>query len=112
MSNRGGIRRAVAGLLGRKASGSRAFDKLFLAATRGKADAQYQLGLLYARGSETMHYPSIGLKWLTRAAEQGHADAQHTVSLLYLSGAQARGPAAAMKDDPRILEAYLGSLTA
>ena len=95
MSWPGGIRRAVAGLLGRKANGSLAFDKLFLSATSGKAEAQYQLGLAYARGHETMHYPSVGLKWLSRAAEQGHAEAQHMVSLLYLNGARARGPAAA-----------------
>jgi uncharacterized protein len=79
----------------RKSAAARSFDRISNAATlRQDAEAQFQLGLYYLSGRDALHYPSIGVKWLTKAAEQGHAMAQHNLSMIYLTGLKARGPAA------------------
>jgi uncharacterized protein len=79
----------------RKTAASRSFDRIIAAAsTRNEADAQFQLGIHYLSGRDAIHYPSIGVKWLTKAADQGHAMAQHNLSMIYLTGLRARGPAA------------------
>ena len=85
----------LASFVRRKTAASRSFDRISAAATlRQDADAQFQLGLYYLSGRDALHYPSIGVKWLTKAAEQGHAQAQHNLSMIYLTGLRARGPAA------------------
>ena len=50
---------------------------LGVAAGRGHANAQYQLGLIYFEGwgGVEPNYPE-GMAWLSRAAEQGHSDAK------------------------------------
>ena len=79
----------------RKTAASRSFDRISAAATvHNEAEAQFQLGLHYLSGRDAIHYPSIGVKWLTKAAEQGYAPAQQNLSMIYLTGLRARGPAA------------------
>ena len=44
-------------------------------AERGDAEAQYQLGRIYAQGDSEGKYLSEAMKWLRKAAEQGHGNA-------------------------------------
>lgn len=43
--------------------------------SRGDADAQYRLGLLYLKGRGVEKSPKKAKKWLKRAAKQGHQEA-------------------------------------
>ncbi len=52
-------------------------------AERGKADAQYNLGLLYANGRGGPRDRAEGRKWLLKAATQGDADASFWLGLEY-----------------------------
>ncbi len=66
-----------------------AFRQLDKAAQAGDAEAQYRLGLLYARGKGVIGNLGDAIAWYRRAAEQGHAEAQHQLSLAYLDGGRA-----------------------
>ncbi len=56
------------------------------AAEQGNADAQYTLGLCYAKGQVVeQDYPKA-VKWYRKAAEQGNADAQYNLGLYYAKG--------------------------
>ena len=52
----------------------------------GKAEAQYNLGLLYSLGKEIPKNDSEAIKWYLRAAEQGFAEAQTNLGLMYGKG--------------------------
>ncbi len=56
------------------------------AAAQGMAQAQYHLGLLYAKGQGVSQNVSQAAQWLQRAAHQGHSAAQYHLGLLYARG--------------------------
>ena len=56
------------------------------AAAAGQAEAQYRLGLLYARGHGVLADLPDAVAWYRRAAEQGHLGAQYQLSLIYQKG--------------------------
>jgi uncharacterized protein len=59
----------------------------FAAAARaGNAEAQYRLGLAYARGEGVIRHPPDAVRWYRCAAQQGHLEAQFQLSLAYLHG--------------------------
>jgi len=58
-------------------------------AQAGDPEAQYRLGLLYARGKGVLGNLGDGIVWYRRAAEQGHAEAQFELSLAYVYGGHA-----------------------
>jgi TPR repeat protein len=56
------------------------------AARQGLADAQYNLGVMYYRGTGiTQNYPEA-LKLYSQAAQRGHTLAQYNLGLMYLAG--------------------------
>ena len=48
-----------------------------LAAEQGHASAQFNLGLMYARGLGVSEDDAEAVRWYRLAAEQGHASAQY-----------------------------------
>ena len=56
------------------------------AAEQGDATAQYNLGLMYARGQGVVKSDKEAVKWFQKAAEQGHATAQYNLGLMYALG--------------------------
>ncbi len=67
-----------------------AADLLTRAATRGEAEAQYLLGLLYRNGEGVSQDFEVAFNWHLAAAEQQHALAQFALSDLYFNGPEAR----------------------
>jgi len=57
------------------------------ASAQGDAEADYRIGLLYARGEGVVQSLPDAVSWYRRAAEAGHADAQYQLGLIYLNGA-------------------------
>ena len=55
-------------------------------AEQGDADAQYNLGLMYANGEGVPQDYSTAVKWWSLAAEQGEAFAQNNLGLMYVLG--------------------------
>jgi len=55
-------------------------------AEQGDADAQLQLGAVYANGEGVPTDPIEAVKWYRKAAEQGNAYAQHLLGLSYGTG--------------------------
>src|SRR5690349_24882752 len=49
-------------------------------------EAQYRLGLLFARGEGVLQSMADAVFWYRRAAESGHVDAQYQLGLIYLRG--------------------------
>ncbi|MGH1356944.1 MAG: tetratricopeptide repeat protein [Thalassovita sp.] len=61
--------------------------KLFnAAATRGDAEAQYYLGLLYLKGTGIAENADQAFNWLLASAEQQNAQAQYELARLYSEG--------------------------
>src|SRR5579862_9765873 len=56
------------------------------AAKAGLADAKYQIGLLYLRGSGVPLSRMEATRWLERAANDGHVEAQTTLAALFVHG--------------------------
>lgn len=56
------------------------------AAGQGDADAQNNLGLMYANGHGVPKNDSKAVEWLQKAADQGHANAQGLLGLMYADG--------------------------
>ncbi|MCH9750275.1 MAG: sel1 repeat family protein, partial [Proteobacteria bacterium] len=52
-------------------------------ADQGDADAQYSLGLMYAKGDGVLKDYKQAAKWYQKAADQGDADAQYILGLMY-----------------------------
>jgi len=52
-------------------------------AKQGQADAQYNLGLLYAKGQGVQKDDAQARQWYEKAAVQGHVDAQVNLGSLY-----------------------------
>ena len=57
-----------------------------LAAEQGHADAQFQLGQMYAQGLGTTQQFDQAADWYLRAAKQGHAKAPFHLGFLYAHG--------------------------
>jgi len=55
-------------------------------AENGYAEAQYNLGWLYANGNGMPVDIETAIEWWKKAAEQGHADAQFALGLAYTTG--------------------------
>lgn len=56
-------------------------DKIRLAAEQGDAEAQYRLGVMYARGQGVKKDPVAALKWYRRSAGQGYGKAQEALEI-------------------------------
>ena len=63
-----------------------ALPEIFPLAEQGHADAQFQLGLMYALGEGVPKDDVEAVKWLCMAAEQGHAGAQNNLGFMYALG--------------------------
>jgi len=57
-----------------------------LAADQGQAEAQYNLGVLYANGQGVSRDDAEAVRWYRLAAERGHRDAQFNLAVLYANG--------------------------
>lgn len=55
-------------------------------AERGDAEAQYDLGVMYATGDGTEQDATNAARWYRRAADHGVAEAQYALGLLYSEG--------------------------
>jgi hypothetical protein len=56
------------------------------AASQGDATAQYNLGLMYAKGSGVRNDIAQAISWLRKAAEQGELNAQFKLGVAYENG--------------------------
>ena len=56
-------------------------------ANQGDAGAQFNLGLMYARGEGVPQNQAEAVNWFRLAADQGHVDAQNTLGFTYSFGA-------------------------
>ena len=55
-------------------------------ADKGDADAQYNLGRMYANGRGVPQDYAAAVSWYRKAAEQRHADAQYNLGGMYAKG--------------------------
>ena len=55
-------------------------------AEQGHAEAQYNLGGMYAEGRSVPQDYGEATKWFRKAAEQGHAEAQYNLGGMYFRG--------------------------
>ncbi len=60
--------------------------ELLLAAERGDAEAQFELGLMYDEGYGVSRDNQEAAKWYRKAAEQGDAGAQYLLGYMYDKG--------------------------
>ncbi len=58
----------------------------FRAAEQGLADAQFNLGLMYANGEGVEKDMMQAVELFKKAAEQGHVDAQNNLGAMYFTG--------------------------
>lgn len=58
----------------------------YRAAEQGYADAQFNLGLMYANGEGVEQDMAEAVELFKKAAEQGHVDAQNNLGALYFTG--------------------------
>ena len=56
------------------------------AAEQGDADAQFTLGVLYAKGEGVPKDDAEAVRWFRKAAEQGDAAAQSVLGAMYAGG--------------------------
>ena len=56
------------------------------AAEQGDADAQFNLGVMYAKGEGVPQNHAEALKWFRLAADQGNARAQYNLGFMYAKG--------------------------
>ena len=57
-----------------------------VSAEQGDAQAQFELGQLYARGQGVIQNHRKALDWYLKAADQGLAEAQYNLGIVYGSG--------------------------
>ena len=55
-------------------------------AEQGNANAQYNLGVMYANGNGVPQDDVEAVKWYRLAADQGDADAQYNLGVMYANG--------------------------
>jgi TPR repeat protein len=58
-------------------------DKIRLAAEQGNAEAQYRLGVMYAKGRGVKKDRSAALRWYRRSAGQGYGKAKEALEIYY-----------------------------
>ena len=63
-----------------------ALDAWQSAAEGGHAEAQFNLGIVYAKGVGTLADMTEAARWWHRAATQGNTDAQYNLGLIYSQG--------------------------
>ncbi|UWQ93526.1 SEL1-like repeat protein (plasmid) [Rhodobacteraceae bacterium M382] len=73
--------------LGLQRDSAQAAELLAKAATRGKSEAQYYLGLLSSAGDGLPKDETAAVNWFLAAAEQQHVEAQYALSRAYSKGA-------------------------
>ena len=61
-------------------------QSLLIDAENGDIDAQYQLGVIYAKGDGVEKDDKLSFLWFEKAAKQGYSEAQYTLGLMYSSG--------------------------
>ena len=61
-------------------------DTVRQAAEQGDATAQFNLGVMYAKGEGVPQDDAEAVQWYRLAAEQGHAEAQGTLGAMYMNG--------------------------
>jgi len=64
----------------------RAFKEWKAAAEAGQAEAQFDLGVLYAQGKGVQRDLTIAERWYRKAAEQGNAEAEFALGQMYSRG--------------------------
>ena len=62
------------------------FAEIKKEAEAGQANAQYNLGVMYARGDDVPHDFVEAAKWFLMAAEQEYRPAQYTIGIMYKRG--------------------------
>ena len=73
--------------VGVKQSSKKAIDLYEMAAERGEATAQYNLGVYYYKGSHGLTQSfKKAIEYYTLSAEQGHPDAQYNLGAKYVKG--------------------------
>ena len=65
-----------------KGSYIQALNTFYVLAKNGDAEAQYNVGMIYANGKGVKADLSEAMKWYEKAALQGHIEAQHALGLL------------------------------
>jgi TPR repeat protein len=78
---------------------ARAFSEWKTGADAGSADAQFDLGVLYAHGLGVRQDLAAAESWYRKSAEQGYPDAEFALGEIYASGwgDKARGQSDAMR---------------
>ena len=64
----------------------KAVKYLKLAADKGDADCQYNLGVVYVEGTRTAKNDALGFKYFTAAAKQEQPNAQFNLAYMYAHG--------------------------
>ena len=62
------------------------FKETLQAAEQGDAEAQYNLGVMYAQGQGVRQDDAQAVQWYRQAAEQGYAQAQSNLGVMYYNG--------------------------
>jgi len=65
---------------------SKAFQEWKAAADAGQAEAQFDLGVLYAQGRGVQRDLTVAERWYRKAAEQGNAEAEFALGQMYSRG--------------------------
>ena len=63
-----------------------AYDFFLIEANKGDAKAQYNLGVMFAKGQGVLPDYKEAVKWYRLAAEQGDAEAQNNLGFMYNNG--------------------------
>ena len=61
-------------------------NNILAGALNGNADAQYNLGIMYASGLGVIQAYNEAVKWFRLSSSQGNAQAQEIYGLMYASG--------------------------
>ncbi len=64
----------------------KAYEQFRTLAEQGNADAQWDLGTMYANGQGAPKDYAEAVKWFSKAAEQGLAGAQFNLGIMYYNG--------------------------
>jgi TPR repeat protein len=63
-------------------NGAAAIEWLSKASAQGNADAQYALGLMFAKGNAVAKDENAARTWFQKAADQGHEEAKKALKML------------------------------
>ena len=62
------------------------FDEVLAKAKQGVAEAQFNLGVMYANGQAVRQDYKKAFEWYSKAANQGYAEAQYNLGVMYKKG--------------------------